>query len=87
MIGWPVPILKQVMSSKDIVEAMAYQRINPHSQSRFDLRSAIVASTIANINRGKGTRPYKPSDFMPDYSGKKQNKVAEQLKAIFSGKS
>lgn len=85
MVGWPVPLLKQVMSSKDIAEAMAYQNLDPHDQSRADLRAGIVASVIANVNRGKGSRSYKPADFMPQYGRKKVNAMAEKVRQIFSG--
>ena len=34
---------------------------------RGDMRSAIVACMIANTNRGKGKKPFKPEDFMPKF--------------------
>jgi hypothetical protein len=32
---------------------------------RADMHAAIVASVIANANRGKGQKAFKPEDFMP----------------------
>ena len=34
------------------------------AQKILDLRSGMVASTIANVNRRKGSTPFKPQDFM-----------------------
>lgn len=86
MIGWPVPLLKQVMSSRDITEAMAYQTIDPHDQTRADFRAGIIASTIANVNRGKGSKQYNAYDFMPQY-GKKRDNISSKLREFFGGKS
>jgi hypothetical protein len=32
---------------------------------RADMHAAIVASVIANVNRGKGQKAFTPEDFMP----------------------
>jgi hypothetical protein len=34
-------------------------------EERAFLRAGIVASVIANCNRGKDTEPFTPQDFMP----------------------
>jgi hypothetical protein len=39
---------------------------------------AITASTIANVNRHKGGKAYKPADFMPKFS-KREQSLGEQL--------
>lgn len=44
---------------------MAYYKLEPFGESRADLRSGIIASTIANVNRQKGGPTYKAQDFMP----------------------
>lgn len=67
------------MSSKDIAEAMAYDRINPFGKERDDLRSGIIASVIANVNRSSKTKAFKPGDFMPDFSQKKKESENKQL--------
>jgi hypothetical protein len=84
-IGWPVPLLKKVMSSRDISEAMAYDRIEPFGEYRRDFRSGIIASTIANIHAAKG-KSYKPSDFMPNFGERKQDSkkvLIEKIKGVF----
>lgn len=46
---------------------MRYYQEEPFGEERADLRSGIVASVIANVNRDdkKKPKPFKPSDFMP----------------------
>lgn len=35
------------------------------AEERAYYRTGIIASVIANVNRGKNTKAYKPEDFMP----------------------
>ena len=71
---------------------MAYTRVEPWGEEREDWRAAMVASTIANVNRGKSQKPFKPEDFMPDVGGKRKKsadellEVVEGLNAAFGGK-
>jgi len=53
------------MTSLQLSEWMAYNEIEPFGEEREDLRMGILASTMANINRSSGKKPYKPRDFMP----------------------
>jgi hypothetical protein len=43
----------------------------------------VVASTLANINRGKGTRPFTPADFIPGEPRVQHQQSAEEQIAIF----
>lgn len=81
-IGWPVPLLKKIMSAHDIAEAMAYDSMEPFGPIRDDFRSGIIASTIANVHRGKGSKVFTPLDFVPKWRPSK-NPVADKIKAIF----
>ena len=51
--------------SKELSEWMAYYELNPFGTVRDDLQAGIIASTIANVNRGKSDKSFTPSDFMP----------------------
>jgi len=56
-----------------------------------DFRVGIVASTIANCNRKKGAKAFKPIDFMPKYGQQTQSPdqmmlMAKTLNAAFGGK-
>ena len=53
------------MDSRELAEWVAYYSIEPFGDFRTDLVGGIVASTIANCNRSKHSRSFKPSDFMP----------------------
>lgn len=66
----------EAMTSRELAEYIAYNRISPYDDSRGDLQAAIVASTVANVNRNpkKRPQPYKPIDFMP-YLEKPKQKV------------
>lgn len=74
------------MSSADIAEAMAYDRIEPFGEHRADLRAGIIASTIANVNRTKKTdKEYKPVEFMPTFKPRTKAKVlAEKIREVFN---
>ena len=53
------------IDSKELSEWMAYYEVNPFGSVRDDLQAGIIASTIANVNRGKNDKSFTPSDFMP----------------------
>lgn len=76
-------MLKQIMTSRDIAEAMAYQRIDPHDQTRGDLRAGIIASTVANVHRGRNSKSFSPKDFMPQFGKPKRDAVADKIRAFF----
>jgi len=44
---------------------LAFDRISPIGDERGDIHASIVASTMANIHRGKNQKPYAIKDFMP----------------------
>ena len=53
------------IDSRELSEWMAYYELNPFGSVRDDLQAGIVASTVANVNRGKNDKSFTPSDFMP----------------------
>lgn len=44
---------------------MAYDTLEPIGEVRGDFRAGLIASTIANVNRRKGSRALTPQEFMP----------------------
>ena len=60
------------ISSAELTEWIAFDQIDPIGDERADLNAGIVASTLANCNRGEATEPFKPADFMPDYDGSRR---------------
>lgn len=63
---------------------MAYQAIDPFGETRADLRSAIVATTVANVAGAKT----EVKDFMPNFGDQRQPRKrmsAEQIYATLVG--
>ncbi len=78
------------ISSRELTEWAAYYQVEPFGEERADLRSAIVATNIANGNRAKGQKPYKIEDFMPKFEKKSQSReemiqVAAMMTAALGG--
>ena len=55
----------------------AYYGLAPFGDVRGDAQAGIVASTIANVNRGRGVKPFSPSDFMIDLN--KKNSTPDEV--------
>lgn len=66
------------LSARELAEYEALDRLDPFGPERGDLRMAILASLIANVNRDpKKTKPFKPLDFMP-YVPEAEKQAAER---------
>jgi hypothetical protein len=75
-LGWSVSELEERIESHELTEWQIYEAIEPFGEQRADLRAGIIASTIANVNRGKGQKAFTATDFMP-YLEKEQEQSAE----------
>ena len=53
--------------SREYAEWRALYELDPWGEERADLRAGIIASTIANVNRGKSQKVFSPGDFMPEF--------------------
>jgi len=80
------------ISSRELSEWMAFFGLEPFGEERADLRAGIVASTVANVNRGKGKRAFKPQEFMPQFGPGETKEpkdllsTVEMLNAAFGGR-
>lgn len=63
-MGMTVGELRQRMSAAELQSWIAYSRVEPIGEYRGDLRAGVIASTIANVNRGKNSPVKSPKDFM-----------------------
>lgn len=55
------------VGADELAEWMAYEQITgPIGGERADLHTGLIASTVANANRGKG-RAFKVADFVPTW--------------------
>lgn len=82
------------MPYTEAVDWAAFARIEPFGEERADWRAALVASVIAEVNRGRTKRrkPYQPKDFLLRFGGPRrqtwqsQLQFVEMLNAAFGGK-
>ena len=80
-LGTPVRELLARMGSDELTEWMAFYQLEPFGDFRADLRSAIVASTLANAHRSKEGKPFIPEDFMPFVDKHHKERRSDQPKA------
>ena len=77
------------MRPSELTEWLAFYADSPFGEERADLRAAIVASTIANVNRDSKRRPqpFKPVDFMPyqHVEPETPERLSERIRASFRG--
>ena len=71
--------LFDMMSLRDINDWIIYYGLEPWGEERADLRAGIISHVVANCNRGKGTKSFKPSDFMPDFVGDSKKQTPDQM--------
>lgn len=55
------------MTSEELSMWKAYENIEPFGEVRADLRAALICSVLANVNRGKNTKPFTTADFMLNF--------------------
>lgn len=63
-LGRTVSELEASMSSSEFTQWMAFYNVQPFGPERDNVHAGIVASTVANANRGKSQRPFAVSDFV-----------------------
>lgn len=63
-MGCPVSELKTRLTPLEFAEWMIFDRLEPIGGLRGDYQAAVIASTVANVNRGKNRRALKIEDFM-----------------------
>jgi hypothetical protein len=67
-LGCTVGELLTRIDSRELTEWEAYERVaGPVGPERLDHLMAMLQATIANVNRGKSQRPYRPDQFMPEW--------------------
>lgn len=80
------------MSVKEMISWQAYDLIEPFGEDRADLRMGILASVMANVNRKRNSKAFKPSQFIPKFWKEVKDKptleglalIAERLKRRLS---
>jgi len=67
------------ISSRELSEWMAFSQLEPFGAEAGYVGHAITASTVANVNRGKGQKAYEVQDFMPTMGKKEPQTQAEMI--------
>lgn len=69
------------LTAKQFLEWEHYARLEPFGELRADYRAALIASVIANVNRGSKQKPYTLEDFLLKFAEEPVRKqtVEDQL--------
>jgi len=71
------------VTSQDITEMMAFERLEPFGALADEYRLGTVAATVANVQRGPDAEAYKAQDFMPSLrraiDGEEPRRLGEDL--------
>ena len=65
--------------SRELSQWMAFYELEPFGSEAFYLGHAITASTIANVNKKKGTKPISPVDMMPKFKEQEQGDISQAI--------
>ncbi len=85
-LGKTVGELLTVITSEELTEWAAYDRMEPFGLIRGDLHAAMVAHVIANVNAKKG-HSFKISDFLLSFDKQEPQVMSgEQILAAFRKK-
>lgn len=57
--------VQECTDAEEFAEWVVFQAIDPASEERADYRTAIIATVISNMFRGKRGKAVSPYDFMP----------------------
>lgn len=66
----------------ELTEWMAYYQLEPFGTDVDMLGHAITAATVANVNRPKGKKAFKPDDFMPDFEKANRTQTVDEMVAF-----
>jgi len=61
------------MDSREVTGWAVWERLHgPLGPERLDYLAAAVQATLANVNRGKRQKAFKPVDFAPPWADRKR---------------
>jgi hypothetical protein len=85
-----VDSLLESLTAKEFTEWMEFYSIEPFGENRQALNTGIIASVIANANRTKNSKVFKPQDFIPEFkeskqSWKEQLSIVETMNTLYGG--
>lgn len=69
------------MSSAEFTQWTAFAELEPFGEEREDVRFGLLICAVLNLFRGKGKKPLRPEDVMPDYGGDRARRKVRERKA------
>ena len=69
---------QQEVSADEFTEWIAFHSLDPWGRVRQDWGIALLASIVANANRGKGKK-FSLQDFMPNWEKAGEQQTPEQM--------
>jgi hypothetical protein len=64
---------------------MRYEADEPFLGTRIEVMGALVAATLANVNRGRGQLPFSAEEFMPWLPAMQEQEAAERRRQAIAG--
>lgn len=83
-LGRSLDELLHTVSSEELTMWRAFDLREPIGDWRHDLAAGVVASTLANVHRGKNVEAFAPRDFMP-LTPQKKLTLAQRLRQALLG--
>lgn len=71
---------QQRISAEEFGEWVAFFTAEPWGEERADLRSGIIAATVANCH-AQGRKQFKAEDFMPTFGRPKRRQSIEEMQS------
>jgi hypothetical protein len=66
-LGMSIAQAQAEISPDEFRSWVAFDRIEPLGGRRADIHAGIIASVVANCNRAKNGKAFKPEDFIPKW--------------------
>jgi hypothetical protein len=66
-LGMSIARAQAEISPEEFWSWVAFDRIEPIGGRRADIHAGIIASVMANCNRAKNAKTFKPEDFIPKW--------------------
>jgi hypothetical protein len=70
------------MGAGELARWAEFATDEPFLPFRLDLAAGIIASTMANVHRGKATPAFEPMDFMPLATMERRRESIERRRAL-----
>lgn len=81
-MGLTVREAQERISVDEFRHWLAYDRIDPIGNDRFDVLFAMLTSTLANCHRSKKQSAYKLEDFIPRWGSKSKQGNLDKMRAV-----